>query len=104
MIARENAGQMPWYRVGLEQLTWLWLVTEMDWCRDESSRFDGKMYYAISNATEVVLEARHKLQEPNQPRRPRPNGSRGGRQCGRAAAGTVALATQIGAAFTDRVF
>ncbi len=56
----------------------------------------------LENATEIVLDARHKLRAPNAPVHPRPAMTSGGGSGGRAAAGAVRLGNAVGAAFTNR--
>lgn len=56
----------------------------------------------LENATEVVLDARHKLRVPNAPSNARPAMTSGGGSGGRAAAGAIRLGNAVGAAFTNR--
>jgi cardiolipin synthase A/B len=56
----------------------------------------------LENATEIVLDARHKLRKPNAPDNPRPAMTSGGGSGGRAAAGAIRLSNAVGAAFTNR--
>jgi cardiolipin synthase A/B len=56
----------------------------------------------LTNATELVLDAKQKVRAPGQPRRPHPVMTRGGGSVGRAAAGAVRIGNAVGAAFTDR--
>jgi cardiolipin synthase A/B len=55
----------------------------------------------LENATEIVLDARHKLRVPGRRNRPQPVISGGG-SGGRAAAGAVRIGNAVGAAFTNR--
>jgi cardiolipin synthase len=55
----------------------------------------------LENATEIVLDARHKLRVPGRRTRPQPVISGGG-SGGRAAAGAVRIGNAVGAAFTNR--
>jgi cardiolipin synthase A/B len=55
----------------------------------------------LENATEIVLDARHKLRVPGRRTRPQPVTSGGG-SGGRAAAGAVRIGNAVGAAFTNR--
>jgi cardiolipin synthase len=56
----------------------------------------------LDNSTEVVLDAQHKIQAPNEPPHPHQMMSSGGGSGGRAAAGAIRLGNAIGAAFTNR--
>jgi cardiolipin synthase len=56
----------------------------------------------LTNATEVVLDAKQKVRAPGGPRRPRPLVTSGSGSAGRAAAGAVRIGHTIGAAFTNR--
>jgi len=55
----------------------------------------------LTNATEIVLNAKQKVRAPGEPRHLRSSTSGGG-SAGRAAAGAVRIGTAIGAAFTNR--
>ena len=55
----------------------------------------------LENATEIVLDARHKLRVPGRRTRPQLVTSGGG-SGGRAAAGAIRIGNAVGAAFTDR--
>ena len=56
----------------------------------------------LENATEVVLDAQHKVRAPNEPRHPHPVMTSGGGSAGRAAAGALRIGNAVGAAFTNR--
>lgn len=56
----------------------------------------------LENATEIVLDARHKLRAPRAPAHARPAMTSGGGSGGRAAAGAIRLSNAVGAAFTNR--
>jgi cardiolipin synthase len=56
----------------------------------------------LTNATEIVLDAKRRIRAPGQPRTPRPLITSGGGSAGRAAAGTIRIGNAIGAAFTNR--
>jgi cardiolipin synthase len=56
----------------------------------------------LENATEVVLDAQHKIRAPNEPHHPHQVMTSGGGSGGRAAAGAIRIGNAIGAAFTDR--
>ena len=55
----------------------------------------------LANATEIVLDARHKMRVPHRRTRPQPVTSGGG-SGGRAAAGAIRIGNAVGAAFTNR--
>jgi cardiolipin synthase len=56
----------------------------------------------LENATEIVLDAQHKVRTPNEPRHPHPILTSGGGSIGRAAAGAIRVGNAVGAAFTNR--
>ena len=56
----------------------------------------------LSNATEVVLDARRKVHAPGEPQHPIPVATSGGGSAGRAAAGAIRIGNAVGAAFTNR--
>ncbi len=56
----------------------------------------------LENATEIVLDAKHRLRAPHHPPRARPAMTSGGGTSGRAAAGAIRIGNAVGAAFTNR--
>jgi cardiolipin synthase len=56
----------------------------------------------LTNATEVVLDAKHRASAPGEPRHRNPVMTSGGGSGGRAAAGALRLGNAVGAAFTSR--
>jgi cardiolipin synthase A/B len=56
----------------------------------------------LNNATEVVLDAKHRARTPGAPRHRQPVMTSGGGSGGRAAAGALRLGNAVGAAFTSR--
>jgi cardiolipin synthase len=56
----------------------------------------------LSNATEIVLDARSRVSAPGEPRHPMPAGASGGGSSGRAAAGAIRIGNAVSAAFTSR--
>jgi hypothetical protein len=56
----------------------------------------------LTNATEVVLDAKLRLRAPGEPPHPHPVLTSGGGSGGRAAAGAIRIGNAIGAVFTDR--
>jgi cardiolipin synthase len=56
----------------------------------------------LTNATEVVLDAKQKVRAPGEPLHSHPMMTSGGGRAGRAAAGAVRIGNAVGAAFTNR--
>ena len=56
----------------------------------------------LKNATEIVLDMKHRVIAPGEPRHSSPVFTSGGGSTGRAAAGAIRIGNAIGAAFTDR--
>lgn len=56
----------------------------------------------LTNATEVVLDAKLKVRAPGEPPHPHPAITSGGGSAGRAAAGALRIGNAVGAAFTGR--
>jgi cardiolipin synthase len=56
----------------------------------------------LTNATEVVLDAKLRLRAPGEPPHPHPVLTSGGGSAGRAAAGAIRIGNAVGAAFTNR--
>ncbi|HKP72686.1 MAG TPA: phospholipase D-like domain-containing protein [Pyrinomonadaceae bacterium] len=56
----------------------------------------------LENATEVVLDAQHRIRAPNEPPHPHQVMTSGGGSGGRAAAGAIRIGNAVGAAFTNR--
>ncbi|HEY5910689.1 MAG TPA: phospholipase D-like domain-containing protein, partial [Verrucomicrobiae bacterium] len=55
----------------------------------------------LTNATEIVLDAKRKIRAPGRPQSPRPLMPLGRASAGRAAAGTIRIGNAIGAAITN---
>jgi phosphatidylserine/phosphatidylglycerophosphate/cardiolipin synthase-like enzyme len=96
-----------WARVGSTNLNLAsWLGNcELDAVVEDEpfARQVGEMYLQdLTNATEVVLDVRHRVRAPGEPRHPHPTMTSGGGSAGRAAAGAVRIGNAIGAAFTNR--
>ncbi len=70
---------------------------------NESFAYEMKEMYLqdLENATEIVLDIKHRIIAPGEPRHSSPV-FRGGGSTGRAAAGAIRIGNAIGAAFTDR--
>ncbi|HET8700196.1 MAG TPA: phospholipase D-like domain-containing protein, partial [Nitrococcus sp.] len=105
--AKTAVADGHWARVGSTNLniaSW-WGNCELD-AVVEDDAFAGtmeEMYLQdLANATEVVLDRRHRPCAPGEPPHPRVTGvSGGGGSTSRAAAGAVRIGHAIGAAFTD---
>jgi cardiolipin synthase len=96
-----------WCRVGSTNLNIAsWLANcELDVVIEDES-FAGEMEEMyledLTNATEVVLDAKQRVRAPGEPPHPRPAVASGSGSAGRAAAGAVRIGHTIGAAFTNR--
>jgi cardiolipin synthase len=103
--AKTGVADGRWSRVGSTNLnvtSWLGNC-EMDLMVDDEgfAREMEEMYLDdLTNATEVVLSAKHKIQAPGAPRRPLT--PRSGGSAGRAAAGALRVGNAIGAAVANR--
>jgi cardiolipin synthase A/B len=106
MHAKTAVTDGSWARVGstnLNMASWFGNC-EMDAVIEDASfaREMEEMYLEdLTNATEVVLDAKQKVRSPGEPSRPFAS-STGGGSAGRAAAGAVRIGNAIGAAFTNR--
>jgi cardiolipin synthase A/B len=96
-----------WARVGSTNLniaSWLGNC-ELD-AVIEDERFAAEMeamyLHDLENATEVVLDRKHRPRTPGAPQAAPRLGRSGGGSAGRAAAGAVRIGNAIGAAFTNR--
>jgi cardiolipin synthase len=105
--AKTAVADSRWARVGSSNLNLAsWLGNcEMDIVIEDEpfGRQMEEMYLQdLENATEVVLDEKHKMRAPGAP----PHHSRvmtsGGGSAGRAAAGAVRIGNVVGAAFTNR--
>ncbi|HKW77005.1 MAG TPA: phospholipase D-like domain-containing protein [Terriglobales bacterium] len=107
MHAKTAVSDGRWARVGSTNLniaSWLGNC-ELDAVieNDEFARQMEEQYLAdLSNATEVVLDARRRVSAPGEPRHRVPVATSGGGSAGRAAAGAIRISNAVGAAFTDR--
>jgi cardiolipin synthase A/B len=105
--AKTAVADGRWARVGSTNLnvaSWLGNC-EMDAVVEDETfaRLMEEMYLQdLENATEVVLDARHKVRATNEPRQPRPVMTSGGGSAGRATAGALRISNAVGAAFTNR--
>jgi cardiolipin synthase len=71
---------------------------------DESFAGEMESMYLedLTNATEVILDRRHRLRAPGEPYRPKLLMASGGGSSGRAAAGVLRIGNVMGAAFMNR--
>jgi cardiolipin synthase A/B len=105
--AKTAVADRRWARVGSTNLniaSWLGNC-ELDAVieNDEFARKMEEQYLAdLSNATEVVLDARRRVSAPGEPRHRVPAATSGGGSSGRAAAGAIRIGNAVGAAFTKR--
>jgi cardiolipin synthase len=105
--AKTAVADSNWARVGSTNLnvaSWFGNL-ELDVVIEDTAfaqKMDQMYLQDLENATEVVLDARHKLRAPNEPRHPRTATTSGGGSAGRAAAGALRISNAVGAAFTNR--
>ena len=105
--AKTAVADRRWARVGSTNLniaSWLGNC-ELDAVieNQEFAREMEEQYLAdLSNATEVVLDARSRLSAPGEPRHPIPIATSGGGSSGRAAAGAIRISNAVGVVFTNR--
>lgn len=105
--AKTAVADSTWARVGSTNLniaSWLGNCELDVMIEDEPfARQMEKMYVKdLENTTELVLDAKHKLRAPGEPRHPRRMLTSGGGSAGRAAAGAIRIGNAVGAAFTNR--
>lgn len=105
--AKTAVADGRWARVGSTNLnisSWLGNC-ELD-AIIENDEFAGQMeeqYVTdLSNATEVILNARRAVTAPGEPRHRVPAATSGGGSASRAAAGAIRIGNAVGAAFTTR--
>ena len=105
--AKTAVADGHWARVGSTNLnisSWLGNC-ELDAVVENElfAREMEEMYlHDLTNATEVVLDAKRKVRAPGEPPHPHPMMTSGGGRSGRAAAGAVRIGNAVGAAFTNR--
>jgi cardiolipin synthase len=105
--AKTAVADGRWARVGSTNLniaSWLGNC-ELDAVieNDEFARQMEEQYLTdLSNATEVILNARSRVSAPGEPRHRVPFATSGGGSSGRAAAGAIRISNAVGAAFSDR--
>jgi cardiolipin synthase len=105
--AKTAVADGQWARVGSTNLnvaSWLGnceldaVIEDAAFAREMEAMYEDD----LQNATEIVLDARHRLHASGAPRRPRPGMTSGGGHSGRAAAGAIRIGNTVGAAFTGR--
>lgn len=105
--AKTAVADGQWARVGSTNLnigSWLGNC-ELDAVIEDgpfAREMEGMYLEDLTNATEIVLDAKQKVRAPGEPRHPRPVVTSGSGSAGRAAAGAVRIGNTIGAAFTNR--
>jgi cardiolipin synthase len=105
--AKTAVADSKWARVGSTNLnvaSWFGNL-ELDVVVEDAKfaeRMEQMYLDDLENATEVVLDARHKLRAPHEPRHHPRSLKRGLGSAGRAAAGALRISNAVGAAFTNR--
>jgi cardiolipin synthase len=105
--AKTAVADGHWARVGSTNLNiFSWLGNcELDVVVEDElfAREMEEMYLQdLSNATEVVLDAKQKVRAPGEPPHPHPVMTSGGGSVGRTVAGAVRIGNAVGGAFTGR--
>jgi cardiolipin synthase A/B len=105
--AKTAVADSRWARVGSTNLniaSWFGNCELDAVVEDEAFAHEMEEMYLrdLANATEVVLDAKHKVRAPGEPRHPYPVMTSGGGSASRAAAGAIRLSNAFGAAFTNR--
>jgi cardiolipin synthase len=105
--AKTAVADGRWARVGSSNLniaSWLGNC-ELDAVIEDTgfaAEMEDMYLQDLQNATEIVLDDRHKVRAPGEPKHLQPKLTSGGGSVGRAAAGAVRIGNTIGAAFTNR--
>ena len=105
--AKTAVADCQWARVGSTNLnvaSWFGNL-ELDVVIEDApfaTKMEETYLKDLENATEVVLDSRHKLRVPNRTGAARVPATSGGGSGGRAAAGAIRLGNAVGAAFTNR--
>lgn len=105
--AKTAVADSTWARVGSTNLniaSWFGNLELDVVIEDEffASLMEETYLQDLQNATEVVLDAQHKVRAPNEPAHPHPMMTSGGGSAGRAAAGALRIGNAVGAAFSNR--
>jgi cardiolipin synthase len=105
--AKTAVADCMWARVGstnLNIVSWFGnleldvVVEDVPFAREMEETY----LHDLENATEIVLDSRHKLRAPKEPAHSYPAMTSGGGSGGRAAAGAIRIGNAVGAAFTNR--
>jgi cardiolipin synthase len=105
--AKTAVADCKWARVGSTNLniaSWFGNL-ELDVVIEDvpfATKMEETYLRDLENATEIVLDSRHKLRMPNKPVQSQPAMTSGGGSGSRAAAGAIRLSNAVGAAFTNR--
>ena len=104
--AKTAVADGRWARVGSSNLnvaSWLGNFELDAIIEDESFAAEMEAMYLedLKNATEIVLDKKHKVRAPGAPRSRRATATAGG-SVSRAAAGAIRIGNTVGAAFTNR--
>jgi cardiolipin synthase len=105
--AKTAVADSKWARVGSTNLnvaSWFGNL-ELDVVIEDpefAERMDQMYLNDLENATEVVLDKRHKLRSAGEPHHSHPMTTSGGGSAGRAAAGALRIGHAVSAAFTNR--
>jgi cardiolipin synthase len=105
--AKTAVADGRWARVGSSNLnvaSWLGNFELDAIIEDESFAAEMEAMYLedLKNATEIVLDKKHKVRAPGAPRRSHRATATGGGSVSRAAAGAIRIGNTVGAAFTNR--
>lgn len=105
--AKTAVADGRWARVGSTNLniaSWLGNC-ELDAVIENehfASEMEAMYLHDLENSTEIVLDVRHKIHAPGEPRHSHATLTSGGGSAGRAAAGAIRIRNTIGAAFINR--
>lgn len=105
--AKTAVADCQWARVGSTNLnvaSWFGNL-ELDVVIEDvpfATKMEETYLQDLENATEIVLDSRHKLRAPNRSVSPHRATTSGAGSGGRAAAGAIRLGNAVGAAFTNR--
>jgi len=104
--AKTAVADCRWARVGSTNLnvaSWFGNCELDAVIEDEDFAREMEVMYLddLTNATEVVLDARQKIRAPGEPRHPQRLTMRGGGSGGRVAAGALRIGNAVGAAFAS---
>ena len=105
--AKTAVADSKWARVGSTNLNIAsWFTNcELDAVVENESfalQMEEMYLQDLTNSTEVVLDANHKVHAPGEPPHSQPLMTSGGGSAGRAAAGAIRIGNAVGAAFSNR--